>query len=61
MADKVAGVISFNGSMPRHNRPLLRLPEVRALRVFVAHGIATRQRPLYFLGLREVFLIRDGQ
>jgi phospholipase/carboxylesterase len=46
LADKVAGVISFNGCMPRHNRPLLRLPEARALRVFIAHGIANAVVPL---------------
>jgi phospholipase/carboxylesterase len=46
LADKVAGVISLNGSMPRHQRPLLRLPEARALRVFIAHGIANSIVPL---------------
>jgi phospholipase/carboxylesterase len=46
LAEKVAGVISFNGCMPRHNRPLLRLPEARGLRVFIAHGIANAIVPL---------------
>jgi len=46
LADKVAGVISFNGCMPRHQRPLLRLPEIRDLRVFIAHGIANAVVPL---------------
>jgi phospholipase/carboxylesterase len=44
--EKLAGVISLNGSMPRVNRPLLRLPEVRALRVFIGHGIANSVVPL---------------
>lgn len=46
LAGKVAGVISFNGCMPRHQRPLLRLPEARALRVFIGHGIANAVVPL---------------
>jgi phospholipase/carboxylesterase len=46
LADKVAGIISFNGCMPRHQRPLLRLPEIRDLRVFIAHGIANAVVPL---------------
>jgi phospholipase/carboxylesterase len=46
LAGKVAGVISLNGAMPRENRPLLRLPEARELRVFIAHGIANSVVPL---------------
>jgi phospholipase/carboxylesterase len=46
LAGRVAGVISFNGCMPRHQRPLLRLPEARDLRVFIAHGIANAVVPL---------------
>ena len=46
LAGKVAGVISLNGAMPRERRPLLRLPEVRDLRVFIAHGIANSVVPL---------------
>jgi phospholipase/carboxylesterase len=46
LAGRVAGVISFNGCMPRHHRPLLRLPEARALRIFIAHGIANAVVPL---------------
>jgi phospholipase/carboxylesterase len=46
LAGKVAGVISFNGCMPRHQRPLLRLPEARDLRVFIGHGIANAVVPL---------------
>jgi phospholipase/carboxylesterase len=44
--DKLGGVISLNGMMPRQGRPLLRLPEVRALRVFIGHGIANAIVPL---------------
>jgi phospholipase/carboxylesterase len=46
LGGKVAGVISLNGCMPRHHRPLLRLPQMRALRVFIAHGIANAVVPL---------------
>lgn len=44
--DKIAGVISLNGHLPRHERPLLRLPEARSLRVFIGHGIANSVVPL---------------
>ena len=44
--EKLAGVISLNGAMPRVNRPLLRLPLARALRVFIGHGIANSIVPL---------------
>jgi phospholipase/carboxylesterase len=44
--DKLAGVISLNGNLPRYERPLLRLPEARALRVFIGHGIANSVVPL---------------
>ena len=44
--EKLGGVISLNGMMPRQGRPLLRLPEVRALRVFIGHGIANAVVPL---------------
>ncbi len=46
LAGKVAGVISLNGCMPRQHRPLLRLAEIRSLRVFIAHGIANSVVPL---------------
>ncbi len=41
MPDKVAGVVSLNGSMPRpvQGEPLFRFPEVRQLRVMIGHGI----------------------
>src|SRR5579862_9247437 len=44
--EKLGGVISLNGAMPRQDRPLLRLPEVRSLRVFIGHGIANSIVPL---------------
>src|SRR5207237_1975751 len=37
---KFGGVISLNGAMARHGGPLLRLHEVRQLRVLIGHGIA---------------------
>jgi phospholipase/carboxylesterase len=44
--EKLAGIISLNGSMPRRGGPLLRLPEVRQLSVFIGHGIANAVVPL---------------
>lgn len=44
--EKLAGVISLNGAMPRLDRPLFRMPEVRDLRAFIAHGIANNKIPL---------------
>jgi phospholipase/carboxylesterase len=44
--EKFAGVISLNGCLPRRGRPLLRFPEVRALRVLIGHGIANAVVPL---------------
>jgi phospholipase/carboxylesterase len=44
--DKISGVISLNGAMPRENRPLMKLPELRALQVFIAHGIANSVVPI---------------
>lgn len=43
--EKFAGVISLNGAMPRGGA-LLRLPEVRPLRVLIGHGIANAIVPL---------------
>jgi phospholipase/carboxylesterase len=43
--ERFAGVVSLNGAMPRHGRPLLRLPEIRQLRVFIGHGIANALIP----------------
>src|SRR5207249_693058 len=44
--EKFAGVISLNGILPRHRRPLFRLPEMRHLRVFIGHGIANCLVPI---------------
>lgn len=44
--EKLAGVISLNGAMPRQGRPLFRMPEIRQLRVFIGHGIANSVIPL---------------
>ncbi|MFO0929215.1 MAG: PHB depolymerase family esterase [Gemmataceae bacterium] len=44
--ERFAGVISLNGNLPRHGGPLLRLPDVRRLRVLIGHGIANAIVPL---------------
>jgi phospholipase/carboxylesterase len=44
--EKFAGVVSLNGCVPRHGGPLLRLPEVRKLRVLIGHGIANAIVPI---------------
>jgi phospholipase/carboxylesterase len=44
--DRFAGIISLTGAMPRRGGPLLRLPEVRHLRVLIGHGIANAVVPL---------------
>jgi phospholipase/carboxylesterase len=44
--EKLAGVVSLNGAMPRLHRPLMRWPQVRSLRVFIGHGIANSVVPL---------------
>lgn len=46
--EKIAGVISLNGTMPRPSQggPLFRLPEIRQLKVMVGHGIANAVVPL---------------
>ena len=38
--DRFAGIISMNGCMARRGRPLLRLPDIRRLKVLIGHGIA---------------------
>ncbi len=43
---RFAGVIPLNGSMPRRGGPLLRLADVRHLRMFIGHGIANSVVPL---------------
>jgi phospholipase/carboxylesterase len=44
--DRFAGIVSLNGAMPRRGGPLLRLPQVRRLRVLIGHGIANSVAPL---------------
>jgi phospholipase/carboxylesterase len=44
--ERFAGVIALNGCIPRHGGPLLRLPDVRKLRVLIGHGIANAIVPL---------------
>ena len=44
--ERFAGVLSLNGAMARRGGPLLRLPDVRKLRVFIGHGIANAVVPL---------------
>ena len=44
--ERFGGVISLNGALPRQGGPLLRLPEVRQLRVLIGHGIANPYVPL---------------
>jgi phospholipase/carboxylesterase len=44
--ERFAGVASLNGAMARHGGPLLRLPEVRRLKVLIGHGIANSVVPL---------------
>ncbi len=44
--ERFNGVISLNGTMPQHRRPLFRFPEVKNLRVFMGHGIANALMPL---------------
>lgn len=43
--DKFAGVISLNGARAAGG-PLLRLPDIRPLKVFIGHGIANAKVPL---------------
>ena len=38
--DRFAGIISMNGCMARRGRPLMRLPDIRRLKVLIGHGIA---------------------
>ena len=46
LPEKFAGVISLNGNMPRHGCPLLRLHDLRSLKVFIGHGLANAVVPL---------------
>jgi phospholipase/carboxylesterase len=44
--DKFGGVISLNGCIPRQGGPLLRLPDVRQLKVLIGHGYANACIPM---------------
>jgi phospholipase/carboxylesterase len=44
--ERFAGIISMNGALSRRGGPLLRLPDVRKLRVLIGHGIANPIVPL---------------
>ncbi|HKB40819.1 MAG TPA: PHB depolymerase family esterase [Gemmataceae bacterium] len=44
--ERFAGVLSLNGIMPRRGCPLMRLTDLRTLRVFIGHGIANAVIPL---------------
>ena len=44
--ERFAGIVALNGALPRRGGPLLRLPEVRRLRVLIGHGIANSVVPL---------------
>ncbi|HKA01217.1 MAG TPA: hypothetical protein VKE70_32110 [Candidatus Solibacter sp.] len=44
--EKFGGIIALNGTMPRRGAPLLRLPELRQLRILIGHGIANSVVPL---------------
>src|SRR5262245_5870545 len=44
--EKIGGVISLNGALPRQGGPLFRLPAIRQFRVFIGHGIANAVVPL---------------
>jgi phospholipase/carboxylesterase len=45
-SERFGGVISLNGAMSRRGGPLLRMQQVRQLRVFIGHGIANATVPL---------------
>jgi phospholipase/carboxylesterase len=44
--ERIGGVIALNGSLPPRGSFLLRLPDVRQLRVLIGHGIGHRPVPL---------------
>jgi phospholipase/carboxylesterase len=58
--DKINGVIALNGHMPRVDRPLLRLREVRSLKVFIGHGIANSVVPASMVRADERLLYAAG-
>ena len=58
--ERFAGVLSLNGSMPRRGCPLLRLPDLRELRVFIGHGIANAVVPLSLARRDHLLLYTAG-
>src|SRR5262249_32449440 len=44
--EKFAGLVALNGCLPIRGRPLLRLDEVRHMRVLIAHGLDNTQTPV---------------
>jgi phospholipase/carboxylesterase len=45
-AERLGGLISLNGCIPRTRRPLFRFKDMRSLRVFIGHGIANGAVPI---------------
>jgi phospholipase/carboxylesterase len=58
--ERFAGILSLNGSMPRRGCPLLRLPDLRGLRVFIGHGIANAVVPLTLARRDHLLLYTAG-
>jgi len=58
--ERFGGVISLNGAIARHGGPLLRLPEVRQLKVMIAHGIANSFTPLTMAQADHALLYTAG-
>jgi phospholipase/carboxylesterase len=56
----LGGIVALNGAMPRQDRPLLRLEEVRALKVFIGHGIANSIVPMGLVRQDERLLYSAG-
>ena len=44
--DRFAGVLSMNGALPRTQKPLWRVQQMRDLKVFIGHGIANSVIPM---------------
>lgn len=44
--ERFAGALSFNGALPRSQKPLWRIQQMRGLKVFMGHGIANSVIPL---------------
>jgi phospholipase/carboxylesterase len=58
--ERFAGVLSLNGTMPRRGCPLLRLGDLRGLRVFIGHGIANAVVPLALARRDHLLLYTAG-